>query len=132
MLYIHALVRTGWMNGLQFYDLFNSISVILGRWMGDNEGLCAMESRFRLKIFSPQERLIHGSARSVDKRLTILATGAPVRTGNVWKRFCTFSHIRNIFIFFSNTKLQSTLDFVDKSSHVYILKTSSLLICFAL
>ena len=70
MLYIHALVRIGWMNGLQFYDFFNSISVILRRWMGDNEGLCAMESRLRLKIYSTQERLESGTARSVGHRLT--------------------------------------------------------------
>ena len=30
-----------WMDDLQFYILFNSISVIPGRWESDNEGLCA-------------------------------------------------------------------------------------------
>ena len=30
------------------YVLFNSISVISGRWAGDNERLCAMEPRLRL------------------------------------------------------------------------------------
>ena len=31
------------MDDLQFYVLFNSISVILGQWTDDNERLCAME-----------------------------------------------------------------------------------------
>ena len=35
----------GWVSpcDLRFYILFNSISVISGRWAGDNERLCAME-----------------------------------------------------------------------------------------
>ena len=32
------------MDGLHFYILFNTISVISGQWEGDNEQLCAMES----------------------------------------------------------------------------------------
>ena len=35
-----------WMDDLWFYILFNSISVILGWWEGDNEKLCAMEPCF--------------------------------------------------------------------------------------
>ena len=31
-----------WMDDLQFNTLFNTISVILGQWVGDNERLCAM------------------------------------------------------------------------------------------
>ena len=42
------------MDDLRFYVLFNSISVISGRWAGDNERLCAMEPRLRLKRSSPQ------------------------------------------------------------------------------
>ena len=38
------------MDDLQFYVVFNSISVISGRWEVDNERLCAMELRLRLKI----------------------------------------------------------------------------------
>ena len=45
----------GWMNVLRFYVLFNSDSVISGRREVDNEGLCAMELRLRLKSF-PLER----------------------------------------------------------------------------
>ena len=64
-----AMVRTGHLNiylvplndgridGLQFYVIFNSISVISGRWTDDNERLCAMGSRLRLRKF----RLERGS-----------------------------------------------------------------------
>ena len=38
-----------WMDDLRFYILFNSISVISGRWTDDNERLCTMESRLRLR-----------------------------------------------------------------------------------
>ena len=37
------------MDDLRFYVLFNSISVISGRWAKDNEILCAMEPRLRLR-----------------------------------------------------------------------------------
>ena len=40
-----------WMDDLRFYVLFNSISVISGRCMDDNERLCAMEVRLRLRRF---------------------------------------------------------------------------------
>ena len=33
----------GWTDDLQFYVLFNSISVISGQWEIDNETLCAVE-----------------------------------------------------------------------------------------
>ena len=38
------------MNDLRFYVLFNSIPVISGRFSDDNERLCAMELRLRLRI----------------------------------------------------------------------------------
>ena len=38
------------MGDMRFYVLFNSISVISGRWEVDNERPCAMELRLRLKI----------------------------------------------------------------------------------
>ena len=47
--------QTGWMDDdLQFYVLFNSVSVISGQWEVDNERLCAIElclwfRRFRLE-----------------------------------------------------------------------------------
>ena len=44
----------GWMNDLRFYVLFNIISVISGRWVGDNERPCAMEPRLRFKRSWPQ------------------------------------------------------------------------------
>ena len=43
----------GWMDDLQFYVLFNSISIISGQWEGDNERLCAMEPSLRLERFLP-------------------------------------------------------------------------------
>ena len=36
---------------LRFYVLFNSISVISGRCLNDNERLCAMELRLRMRRF---------------------------------------------------------------------------------
>ena len=39
------------MDDLRFYALFNSISVISGRWVGDNERLCATEPRVQLRRF---------------------------------------------------------------------------------
>ena len=41
----------GWMDDLRFYVLLNSISVISGRWLDDNERPCAMELRLRLRRF---------------------------------------------------------------------------------
>ena len=41
----------GWMDDLRFYVLFNSISVISGRCLDDNERLCARELRLRLRRF---------------------------------------------------------------------------------
>ena len=39
------------MDDLRFYILFNSISVISGRWVDNNERLCAMEPGLRLRRF---------------------------------------------------------------------------------
>ena len=55
------------MDVLRFYVLFNSISVILGRWAGDNERLCAMEPRLRLKTHS---YLALGGARTNDREIS--------------------------------------------------------------
>ena len=45
------LRKDGWMDDLRFYVLFNSISVISGRCLDDNERLCAMELGLRLRRF---------------------------------------------------------------------------------
>ena len=45
----------GWMNDLRFYVLFNSTSVISGRWAGDNEMLCVMEPRLRFGRFGLEQ-----------------------------------------------------------------------------
>ena len=43
---IKFLLNLLWMDDLQFYVLFNSISVKSGKWLRDNEKLCAMEPRY--------------------------------------------------------------------------------------
>ena len=48
------------MDDLIFYVLFNSISVISGRCMDDNERLCAME-RFTFEKISPRVKIELGS-----------------------------------------------------------------------
>ena len=45
----------GWMDDLRFYVLFNSVSVISGRWADDNERLCAMEPGLRLGRFGLEQ-----------------------------------------------------------------------------
>ena len=60
-----------WMDGLPFYILFNSISVISGQWAGDNERLCAVEPSLRLKISWLQAELKPGITRSVGQGFTL-------------------------------------------------------------
>ena len=45
-----------WMDDLRFYVLFNSISVISGRCLADNEWPCAMRL-FTVEKISPQVRI---------------------------------------------------------------------------
>ena len=52
-----TLALDGWMADLRFYVLFNSMSVISGRRAEENDLLCAMEPRLRLRRF----RLERGS-----------------------------------------------------------------------
>ena len=52
------------MDYLQIYINFNSVSVISGLEGSDNERLCAMEPRLRLKCFSPPSRIEPGTSRS--------------------------------------------------------------------
>ena len=73
------------LDDLRLYAFFNSISVISGRCVGDNERLCAMESRLRLKISLPQAGHETGAARSVGQRLLYsfgYKTGFPLMTTN--------------------------------------------------
>ena len=59
----------GWMSELEFY-LLNGVSVILGRWAGDNGWqLRANEPRLLLKISLPQSGLEPGTTRSVRQHL---------------------------------------------------------------
>ena len=64
------------MDDLRFHILSNSISIISGRWTADNERLCAMEPRLRMKEFPPPAGLELETARSAGQHLTYLATGA--------------------------------------------------------
>ena len=72
IMYIRALFifHDGWMDDLRSYVLFYCISVISGRWLGDNERLRSMEPRLRLEKFPPQAGLESGTARSDGQRLT--------------------------------------------------------------
>ena len=42
-------IRNGWVDDFRFNVLFNSISVISGRCLDDNERLCAMELGLRMR-----------------------------------------------------------------------------------
>ena len=53
------------MPGLQFNVLFNSISVISGRWEGDNERLCALEPHLRLERVPSPAGLENRTSRPV-------------------------------------------------------------------
>ena len=64
------------MPDLQFYEFLNSISVISGRWTGDNEKQCAMEPRLRLEMSLPRAGLEPRTAQSIGQGLTYCATGA--------------------------------------------------------
>ena len=66
----YGIMKDGWLDDLRFYVLFNSISVISGRWAGDNERLCAMEPRLRLRRSRLRWGIELGTARSVYQRLT--------------------------------------------------------------
>ena len=55
--------------GLAIYIIFNSISVISGRWAGDNERMCAMEPLLRLRRFRLEGARTR-DARSLGQRLT--------------------------------------------------------------
>ena len=59
----------------------NSISVISGWWVDDNERLCTMEPHLQLKRSLPQARLKSGTTRSVGQRLTYRGNRAPFAVG---------------------------------------------------
>ena len=52
----------GRLGNLRLYILFNSLLVISGLWVGDNERLCSIEPRLRLKRSPPQVGLELGTA----------------------------------------------------------------------
>ena len=57
------------MYDLRFY-VISTVLVKSGKWADDNERLCALEPRLRLRKSSPHAGLEHGTARSVGQRLT--------------------------------------------------------------
>ena len=72
----------GWIDGwMQFYVLFNSISVISGRWVGDNKRVSALESRSWLQRSTFLAGLEPETARSAGQHLTYWATEAPLKHG---------------------------------------------------
>ena len=60
------------MDNLRFYGLVNSISVISGRWVADNEMLCAMQPR--TKRFQHPPSLEPGTARSAKLNVSLIST----------------------------------------------------------
>ena len=73
------VIKDGWMT-YDFTSFTNGISVISEQWQDDNERMCTIELRLRLKRFrlGPLARFEPGTARSVGQRLICLATAAPV------------------------------------------------------
>ena len=59
-----------WMDNLGFHVLFNSISVITGRWADYDERLYTMKPCLRLKSSPPKAGSEPGTARSVGQCLT--------------------------------------------------------------
>ena len=59
-IFISQLKHAGWMDDLGFYILSNSITVISGKWAGDNERLCAMEPHLQFRRFQLKQGLHPG------------------------------------------------------------------------
>ena len=59
---VDSIKEDGWVFDMRLYVLSNNISVISGRWTGNDEILCAMEPRLQLKKSLPQVGLKHGTA----------------------------------------------------------------------
>ena len=68
---------------MRFYVIFNSTPVIPGRWADDNESLCAMEPRLRVK------------RKTACKSYTasILALGLNIHCINLFASCCNIVHI---------------------------------------
>ena len=71
------------MDDLRFFVLFNSVSVISGRWAVDNERLCAMELRLRLRRYCLERE--SNSVRQISRQaLNPLSYRGPVHAGSRW------------------------------------------------
>ena len=66
------ILKDWWMDDLRLYVLCNSISIISGRWLGDNESCVQRNLIYVRKDF----RLEPVTVRSVGQRLIYWATGA--------------------------------------------------------
>ena len=64
MIQLSVHVVAGWMDNLGFYVLFNSISVISGRWISDSEMLYTMAPGLRSERFASQAGIELETARS--------------------------------------------------------------------
>ena len=81
------------MDDLRFYVLFNSISVISGRCLDDNESCVQWNSVYGWEdVTSSEDRT--RSARSVGQRLTHWATGAPHVVQSRCHSICYWGKVR--------------------------------------
>ena len=87
----HLCIKYGWVDDLRFYVLFNSISVISGQCLDDNERLCAMDAlaeeqqelealvesldktctRFKMEISAEKTKLMTNSANGIQREINV-------------------------------------------------------------
>lgn len=77
--YTSKRIAHGCMASLEFYLIFNSISVVAEQWESDNESLCSIKSRLRLEGFLLLAGL-KGSARLAGQRLLYTHAGGNAQT----------------------------------------------------
>ena len=73
-----------YIDGLQFNNLFNSISTISGGWKAGNEILCPLENRLRLERFPPPVEFEPATTVLAGQRLTHWTTVALLSRGFTW------------------------------------------------
>ena len=78
--------KIGWMDNLQFYVLFNSISVISGWWQVDNERLCAVEPCLRLRRFCLQRGITKKQILLYSLERTLKPKGIEINIDFTWKK----------------------------------------------
>ena len=106
----------GWVGAwLAILRIFNSISVISGRWTGDNEKLCAMEPCLRLERSPPRAGLEPRTAPSIGQGLTYWVTGAPRHWLNWADAQTDLTILRSDMLVFSNDVPQCWLVCIGRS-----------------